>query len=300
MDISEIEADITATENDVLIYDEQNFDRRATAIDFIDFHILDRIQCLQQSSADVLQLKFLEQRAQKLKLQLEDIDIKLFKRLREDIRSAIPFKDIISKYFDSGEITKQPNEPGYDNLDNFINGLLCCQPLPEASLSCDAEMVFYQQTPARIIFQQAEMARLKPGDIFYDIGSGLGHVGMLVNLLTGAKTTGIEYEPAYCKYAKACASQLNLTDVQFINTDARNADYSSGSVFFMYTPFQGNMLQQMLNLLQQQAKQRLIRIFTYGPCSSAVARQPLLECINGDGVGLYTLYEFRSFERKSI
>lgn len=294
MHITEIHADVTNIENDALIYNELNFDRRADAIDFIDFHILDRIESLRHNADTTHELDLLKQHAQELKQQLEDIDKNVFEQLRQNIRAGVPFGNIIHKYFDRDAIETQPDQPGYDNLDNFINGLLCYNPLPEATTIRDPEMVFYQQTPARIIFQLVEMARLKPGDIFFDIGSGLGQVGMLVNLLTGAPAIGLEYEAAYCNYAKTCTANLNLTDVQFINTDARNADYSRGTVFFMYTPFEGDMLQQVLHVLQQQAEQRPIRLFTYGPCSPQVAKQPWLTCTSGDGSEIYKLYEFKS------
>jgi hypothetical protein len=52
--------------------------------------------------------------------------------------------------------------------------------------------------------------------------------------------------------------------VDFINTDARYADYSLGIIFFMYTPFEGKMLQDVLQNLNDEAKKRKIRIFTYG------------------------------------
>lgn len=294
MHITEIYADIANIENDALIYDELNFDRRADAIDFIDFHILDRIESLFHNAGTTHELDLLKQHAQELKQELEDIDKNVFEQLRQNIRAGVPFGNIIHKYFDRDVIETQPDQPGYDNLDNFINGLLCYNPLPEATTIRDPEMVFYQQTPARIIFQLVEMARLKPGDIFFDIGSGLGQVGMLVNLLTGAPAIGLEYEAAYCNYAKTCTANLNLTDVQFINTDARNANYSRGTVFFMYTPFEGDMLQQVLHVLQQQAEQRPIRLFTYGPCSPQVAKQPWLTCTSGDGSEIYKLYEFKS------
>lgn len=293
-DLTDITTDLASIDNDAAIYDELNFDRRTDAIDFIDFHILDRIENLRHNAGTTNELDLLKHQTQKLKQQLENIDKRLFEQLRQNIRAGSSFKEIIHKYFDRDAIETQPDQPGYDNLDNFINGLLCYDPLPEATTIRDAEMVFYQQTPARIIFQLVEMARLKSGDVFFDIGSGLGQVGMLVNLLTGATTHGVEYEPAYCNYAKTCAANLNLSDVQFINIDARNADYSSGSVFFMYTPFEGNMLQQVLGILQQQAKQRPIRIFTYGPCSPQVAKQPWLTCTSGDGSDIYKLYEFKS------
>ncbi len=140
-----------------------------------------------------------------------------------------------------------------------------------------------------------ELAQLSPTDVFFDIGSGLGQVVILVNLISGAVARGIEYEPAYCEYAKIGASQLNLVNVEFINADARAGDYSQGTVFFLYTPFEGKMLEDMLEVLQEESRTRAIKVFTYGPCSPLVARQNWLTCVNGKGDHFYKLYEFRSF-----
>jgi hypothetical protein len=294
--IPEIRSDIQAIEDDADIYDEIHFGIRADTIDFIDFHIINRIDGLLPTAAPKTEFELLKQRAEKAKRRLEEIDDALFKRIKGRICSGdctgAAFKATIRKYVD--EDISPPNKIGYDNLDAFINGLLTNQPLPETTIKRQPDMVFYQQTPARVIFEMAERVRLTPNDVFLDIGSGLGQVAILINSLTGAKTRGIEYEPAYCDYATACASKLNLANVRFINTTAQNGDYAEGSVFFMYTPFEGTMLQEVLNILKKESLNRPIRIFTYGPCSPHVARQSWLTCVNSPAEDIYTLYEFRS------
>jgi SAM-dependent methyltransferase len=138
-------------------------------------------------------------------------------------------------------------------------------------------MVFYQKTPARIIFELVEKTFITKDDIFFDLGSGLGQAAILVNLLAGAKARGVEFEPAFCSYAGECAEQLNLPDVSFINADARQTDYSEGTVFFMYTPFKGEILQDVLALLRNESLTRKIKIITYGPCTFQVASEGWLD-----------------------
>jgi hypothetical protein len=290
MVIEEIRSDILTIERDILLYEETNFDARAGAIDFLDFHIIERINSLTQTAES----PGLKLNAEKIKRELEQIDIGLFKKLRENIRTGFykgpAFKAMVSEYTRCNGAGKI----GYDNLDTFINGLLFDGHLPDATTRLDQEMVFYQQTPARIIFELAEMMQLSSDEVFFDIGSGLGHVPILINLVSGAKTTGIEYEAAYCSYAKNIAAHLRLSNVQFINADAREEDYSAGTVFFLYTPFRGTMLQEMLHILKNISLKGTIRIFTYGPCSTEVARQTWLGCLNGSGDDFYKLYEFKS------
>ena len=108
-----------------------------------------------------------------------------------------------------------------------------------------------------------------------------------MNVLTSVISKGVEYETAFCTYAKNCATDLRLRDVDFINIDARYTNYSSGTVFFMYTPFEGEMLLEVLKNLRTEAKNKKIKLFTYGPCTSLFTQQDWLisrgEIIIGPG-----------------
>ncbi len=297
--ITEIQADILLIEQDITLRDEDNFDTRTNAIDFIDFHIIGRIESLQRQLEQHEQLDMLKQHADELKNKLETINTQLFARLKEQIKTGnlvqSSFQTTICKYFGADFFDgEQANEVGYDNLDIFINGLLIDETLPIPTIEPQPEMVFYQQTPAKVIFELVRLATPKSDDVFYDLGSGLGQVGMLVNLISGIPCIGIEYEPAYCNYAQNSALNLNLHNIEFINSDARNADYSLGTIFFMYTPFEGSIMQQVLKTLQTEAYKRFIRIFTYGPCSPVIANENWLSCVNGPATNFYTLYEFKS------
>jgi SAM-dependent methyltransferase len=296
---AEIEEDIKAIEQNAAIFEERNFAGRADAIDFLNFHVTDRIEGLLHQSQPAEPFDVLMTRAEKLKCRLEEIDKDLFSRCREKIKSrdcAGPkFLDMIAEnVYPMDGATNARNQIGYDNLDFFINGLLYNGDVPETTLLLAPEMVFYQKTPARIVFELTRLAQLTPGDVFFDIGSGLGQAVLLVHLISDTTAKGVEYEPAYFEYANTHAALLSLGNVAFINADARDADYSGGTVFFMYTPFEGKMLEDMLNVLEKEAQKRTIKIFTYGPCSPIVARQSWLNCINGPAVDFYTLYGFIS------
>lgn len=296
---TEIQSDIETIEENLALYEETNFNPRTDAIDFIDFHIIDRIDGLLGNTPSSENLSALKQRAEDAKQTLETININLFKQLRKNIAAGVyqyaSFTEMISGYLGTQVIdTDEPNKIGYDNLDVFMDGLLSNHGDVATTIELDPEMVFYQKTPARVVFEMVTTGNFNQDDVFVDLGSGLGQVAILVNLITGIATRGIEFEPAYCTLAQACASQLNLQNVEFINADARNADYSGDTIFFMYTPFKGGILQEVLQILQKESKLRPIRIFTYGPCSPQVAQQEWLYCKNGKGEDFYRLYEFTS------
>ena len=188
-------------------------------------------------------------------------------------------------------------DDGYDDLDALVNGLLLAEVPPEGPSRRDPEMLFYQPTPARIVLEMVERADFRQQDVFYDIGSGLGQVSILVHLFTGVRATGVEVEPEYCDYARRCARGLNLSRVRFVNADAREADYSDGTIFFLYTPFTGRMLQQVLERLGHESEKRRIRLCTYGPCTPHVAGQTWLERLDQNGNQVDKLAMFRTPER---
>lgn len=298
---AEIRSDIEAIETNVEIRDEVNFVGRAEAIDFIGFHIIDGIESLLNNYSNEKEcLQLLKQRAENIKRELELIDKLLFEKLRKGIRAGKytgpAFSQMMNQYSGNSFNGIASSEAGYDNLDVFINKPLSLQEIPEETLIREPGMVFYQKTPARIVLEIVGLGKIGPNDVFFDLGSGLGQVAILVNLVSGAKCIGIEYEPAFCDYASRCAAELNLSEVEFINTDAREAGYSKGTVFFLYTPFEGEILLKVLAMLQRESLTKPIKVFTYGPCSSVVACQKWLNCINGNPDDPYQLCEFRSLD----
>jgi hypothetical protein len=292
MAIFEIESDIRAIEKNAALYDEKNFDTRIEAIDFIEFGIIDQIEALLQKATQPAQLISLKHRAEKVKSELEKININLFPKLRAKIRATgftgNDFKNLVNEYVDFNlDHNEHQEEPGYDNLDLFVNGLFPFQTMPEQTKELEPEMVYYQKTPARIVFEMAEKSQFTKEDVFFDLGSGLGQMAILVNLLTGIKVKGVEMEPAFCDYARDCAKALNLSNVTFINADAREADYSDGTIFFMFTPFNGEMLQEVLEILRKESLLRKIKIITYGPCTTQVALQSWLLFEEPQDAGIY-------------
>jgi len=299
MSIYEIQSDIKAIENNFALYEEINFHSRAEAIDYLEFNAIDRIEGLLHTINPPEELIVLKEYAERVKNQLEEIDNNLFQRLRTGIRDGVYTRTALKALFDeytraNSSGSRQLDGVGYDSLDVFINGLLLIQPAPIETKDREPEMVYYQQTPARIILELVEKAHFTKKDVFYDLGSGLGQVPILVNLLGGATAKGIEIEPSYCNYASVCAAELNLSHVEFVNVDARKVDYSDGTVFFMYTPFEGRLLQEVLEKLRGESRRRMISLFTYGPCTPIVSQQDWLKCVDQNGDHLYKLGVFKS------
>ncbi|OOG60842.1 hypothetical protein B0E47_01665 [Rhodanobacter sp. B05] len=107
-------------------------------------------------------------------------------------------------------------------------------------------------------------------------GSGLGHVPLLASICTGAAAIGIEREPEYVACARAGAHALQLSNVQFHCQDARAADLAPATLLYLYTPFVGAVLRDMLEILRRRGAGRSIRIAALGPCVAVLAAQDWL------------------------
>ncbi len=267
----EIQAEIAAIETDASLRDELAFNARVTAMDRLEVHVLDRIAPVVVPSGDLVALK---QRAEHLYDLLAEINENIFSRLRAEIRAGGLRGDALVREFERYVFERTVSDLGYDQLDLFVNGLFRLETAPQETRTREPEMVFYQPTPARVILELTGITDIAPNAVFYDLGSGLGHVCLLVHLLTGVTAKGVEFEPSYCDYARQSARRLNLSQIEFINRDARDADYTSGTIFFIYTSFRGKMLEQVLRRVKETA--RIFRICTYGPCTAEVARQTWL------------------------
>ncbi|ETX01673.1 MAG: hypothetical protein ETSY1_06535 [Candidatus Entotheonella factor] len=270
---ADIEDTLNAMEQNEKLLDRTRFAERVDALETLEFQILDRIENVMYVHGYRTDLAVLYRRAAQHWQRLTDINDRLFQSLRNELvastNPAATLRQQLRTY--TGKSTRR-DPVGYDDVDVFVNGVFGIDTEPEETRPLKPGMIGYQATPARFILDLAERIPLGPDDVFYDLGSGLGRVALLVGLLTPARVVGIEYDPGHCAYAQQCAQQLPVSRVHFINADAREADVSDGTVFFMYTPFRGNLLQDVLARLKREAHRRPMTIATYGPCTLDVAQ----------------------------
>jgi hypothetical protein len=255
------------------------FAQRAAAIEWLELHAIDRLEHAGSPSTGSTELRALYEDATRLRQQWESANQKLVRRLRERIRGGRYTREGLRRAFVrcAGPASR---DRGYDALDLLFAELLDAGALSDECAVREPEMVAYQPTPGRAILALLERVDLQSDDVLVDLGSGLGWVVLLVALLSEARTVGVEFEPTYCEYARSCARALNLSRAELVQADAREASLANGTVFFLYTPFRGEMLQQVLARLRAEAAQRPIRVCTYGPCTPEVATASWL-CARG-------------------
>lgn len=104
---------------------------------------------------------------------------------------------------------------------------------------------------------------IRSDDEFVDLGSGLGRVVILAHLLSGARTRGIEIQEPLVRSTKARCAELALAEVSFVHANAADT-HLDGSVFFLYSPFNGQMLTSVLRRLEDVARRRPIVVCAVG------------------------------------
>ena len=281
---------IAELECDSLLFEPVQMRRRMEVLDELDSsfgearaHTLSRVPQVPAvgtrdgiTSAEISALLF--KRVDALRNRLEAANSAIYRSIRRDIRQGAPAHALQRWIQVCGSSRRRPR-PGlsYDHFDELISGVLHVREPAHAAAHPDPEKVFYQPTPARHILRMMAIGRLSGSDVFVDLGSGLGHTAILVAILTGARAIGIEAEAAYVRSARACAGKLGLRHVSFVHQDARDAEFSVGTVFYLYTPFTGSILAAVLRKLRDEASQRPIRICSLGPCTLTLCKQPWLK-----------------------
>lgn len=218
--------------------------------------------------------------ARALKTQFETANAKLYQAAHAEI--AIHGNSSALAYWlrDTTRDGKaDARRPGlsFDLLDEIVSGVLqLCGPGGATPLP-SPEMTAYQPTPTRHILDLIAACKFASDDILVDLGSGLGHVPLLVCILAGIRTLGVEVQTDHASSAEHAAQRLNLSRVRFVAEDARTTDLSDGTVFYMFTPFTGSILTEVLHRLQTQSKTRPITICALGPCTRLLQGQTWLE-----------------------
>jgi hypothetical protein len=249
--------------------------------------VLDRLEAYGfESSAELPELSHSEaglwERIRAIQAGLEAANAEAYAAMRREIQQGRGRNSLLRWLPCLGDVSaslRLDNREGYDWLDEVIGGVFHFEEPGAASIEPTAEMVAYQPTPTRHIFDLLGRTALSETDVLVDIGSGLGHVPILTSIWTGARAFGIEVDPAYVACARRAAESLNLSRVTFVQQDARAADFSGGTVFYLYTPFKGAMLRTTLDLLRHEAGNRPIRVCTFGPCTTVIAAEDWLDAI---------------------
>jgi len=288
----DLHALLCGLEADSALFQPDQLKPRLVALDELDagFGGLDSEEFSNTSSSSI------RCRAKALRTRLEAANAELYRRLRaEMIHGAQPHT--LLQWMENSTSRGESGIPlpgfGFDCRDELVSGILQLREPGEPDFQPSPEMVPYQPTPVRHILHLIEASALAEDDVLVDLGSGLGHVPLLVSILARIPTLGIEVQPAYVASARECAQSLQLSRVRFVAEDARAADMSSGTVFYLYSPFTGSILIDVLSRLRRESTRRRIKICSLGPCTRTVANQTWLKAVALPDQGCITVFESR-------
>jgi hypothetical protein len=235
-------------------------------------------------------------RARTIQEELETANFAVYEAIRRDIklgRGGRALFPSVSGSTAADDLLDIEKGDGYDYRDELVAGILRFEDPGTAIPPALAEMVFYQPTPVRHIFDLFDRIALKEHDVLIDLGSGLGHVPLLTSICTNARSVGVEVEQVYVEVAQQSAETLNLERVTFLRQDAREADLTEGTAFYLYTPFMGKMLRTVLDSLRFEASSRAIRVCTFGPCTTTVANEDWLQATGTPGEDRISIFRSR-------
>ena len=110
--------------------------------------------------------------------------------------------------------------------------------------------VVYVPTPQEVVDAMLKMARVKKGDVLYDLGSGDGRIPVTAAKQFGIRATGIDINPQRIAEANANAKAAGVNNlVTFRNEDLFQADIRPATVVTLY----------LLDSLNEKLRPKLLR-----------------------------------------
>ncbi|MEO5925253.1 MAG: methyltransferase domain-containing protein [Bryobacteraceae bacterium] len=92
----------------------------------------------------------------------------------------------------------------------------------------------YVASPSRVVEMMLEMARLKPGEVLFDLGSGDGRI-LVAAAERRAQATGVEINPKLVIAATEEIARAGLSErAKVIQGDVMQTDFSAANVVTIY------------------------------------------------------------------
>lgn len=103
--------------------------------------------------------------------------------------------------------------------------------------------VIYYPTPPETVAEMLRLAKIKQGDVLYDLGSGDGRIPVAAAKQFGIRAVGIEIDPKLITEAEANARSAGVEElVRFRNEDMFRIDVSEANVVTLYLSEKLNVL----------------------------------------------------------
>ncbi len=104
-------------------------------------------------------------------------------------------------------------------------------------------MAFTHFTPVDMAIKAAKFLVQKPRTRVLDIGSGAGKFCMIGSVCTDGHFTGVEQRDNLHEMAKRIYQKYQLKNINFINANINQIDFSDYDAFYFFNPFYENIIQ---------------------------------------------------------
>ncbi len=95
--------------------------------------------------------------------------------------------------------------------------------------------IYFAPTRHIVADEMLTLARVRPGDVVYDLGSGDGRIVILAAQKYGARGVGVELDPQLVALSRQVAREGDVSDrVTFIEGDLFTTDISAATVVMLY------------------------------------------------------------------
>lgn len=95
--------------------------------------------------------------------------------------------------------------------------------------------VIYVPTPQPVVEAMLKLAKVRKGDVLYDLGSGDGRIPITAARLYGVRATGIDIDPERIAEARANVAAAGVGDLVTIRqADLFTSDFRDASVVTLY------------------------------------------------------------------
>jgi Histone methylation protein DOT1 len=156
--------------------------------------------------------------------------------------------------------TKRLRTVPKEDRDEWIDEVLALDPIPPDD-GLPRGAVPYLPCGVAEIMAMIQEVQLRADDTFVDVGSGLGRVSILAHLFSGARAHGIEIQKHLAYRSMETARDLKLDAVTFEHGNAAET-MPEATVYFFYSPCNGEMLQRVMERMHAVALKHPIRICT--------------------------------------
>lgn len=145
-----------------------------------------------------------------------------------------------------------------------------------------ADAVFYEPLPYYALFKVLVQLALRPGDVFVDLGSGMGRAVCVAASFPIRAAVGVEIDSELYQISRANAARVRSqrAPIQLHHQSATDFDYSDATVLTFFNPFGPATMSAVLEKIRASLEKnpRQIRIgYVNAACAHVFATQPWLE-----------------------